>query len=227
MTANPPRVTWQGIPANGSVSVAIVAVVGNDTDKVMAKAAALAGAFDSEFDRAKTDWQAWWEAAFTPPEQHHHLDLVVANNTSATNGNPQTNWRTATNWRTDTNWWRPNSGGHGSFTGNLPVLTTTDSALARTYYSACVSLLCNAYFGEATGGMAPGLTLFGSAGPISAVTAMYIWDTTLCGVLFALLEPAFLEGFIQRWAVSQSRFDDSSAGLFFFWVQNFNSFGWR
>ena len=45
-------------------------------------------------------------------------------------------------------------------------------------------------------------TVFGSGGPVCAVTAMYIWDTTLNSVLLTLLQPTLYKSYLRSWLMS-------------------------
>jgi len=67
--------------------------------------------------------------------------------------------------------------GHGrttnsatGFAGHLPTLDTSDAALARVYYMGVMSLLQTAHLTPT------GETMFGSAGPVFAVTAEYYFS---------------------------------------------------
>jgi hypothetical protein len=94
------------------------------------------------------------------------------------------------------------------FEGQLPVLTTDDAALKRTYYVNVVSLLGNAR--HIKSGSLPSLantlwenqTIFATGGPVCAVTEMIIWDTTLNSVLLTLLQPTLYTSYIEKWLTS-------------------------
>ena len=94
------------------------------------------------------------------------------------------------------------------FEGQLPVLTTADNALKRTYYVNIVSLLGNAR--HIKPGTVPSLvnstwenqTIFATGGPVCALAEMIIWDTTLNSVLLTLLQPSLFTSYIERWLMS-------------------------
>ena len=94
------------------------------------------------------------------------------------------------------------------FEGHLPVLTTDDELLKRTYYMNVVSLLGNAR--HIAPGSVPSLkdtpwenqTIFATGGPVCAVAEMIIWDTTLNSVLLTLLQPALYTSYVERWLTS-------------------------
>ena len=169
--------TWN-MDGLSSTRLQIVLTIGNNSETLLNRAASIADSFDAQFASAKSDWETWWQLAFTPPEHRaaEHARHAAAGTTSESGKSRKV-----------------------SFGGNLPTLVSPDKKLMRTYYMGCVSLLLNSHFDPD----ASDITLFGSAGPISAVTAMYIWDTTLNAVLFSLLEPDFLRNFILKWTGPQ------------------------
>lgn len=69
------------------------------------------------------------------------------------------------------------------FEGQLPVLSTDDMALRRTYYMGIVTLLTMARHDTVPGSHWEGTMVFGSAGVESAVSAMYL----LCPMFLVLL----------------------------------------
>src|SRR5271165_4734281 len=75
--------------------------------------------------------------------------------------------------------------GNRHFSGNLPTLVTSDSAIRKLYYSSIVSLLCL----ERTNLNARCPRVFVTASPRWATTLVYFWDTSFFATLWALLDP--------------------------------------
>lgn len=71
------------------------------------------------------------------------------------------------------------------FSGNLPALVTSDTAIRKLYYNSIVSLLCL----ERTNLSARYPRVFVTASPRWATTLAYFWDTSLFATLWALLDP--------------------------------------
>jgi len=71
------------------------------------------------------------------------------------------------------------------FSGNLPTLVTSDTAIRKLYYSSILSLLCL----ERTNLNAQYRRVFVTASPRWATTLVYFWDTAFFATLWALLDP--------------------------------------
>lgn len=84
-----------------------------------------------------------------------------------------------------------------SFPGNFPLLTTDDAELARTYYMGLLSLLATGHRSSLT----EDRVLFTSAGPVCAVSTLYVWDSTLNTVLWSLLDPDTFLWALEKWFI--------------------------
>jgi hypothetical protein len=75
------------------------------------------------------------------------------------------------------------------FSGNLPVLVTSDAPIRKLYYHSILSLLCL----ERTNlsGRCP--RVFVTASPRWATTLVYFWDTSFFSTLWALLDPVCMK----------------------------------
>ena len=89
--------------------------------------------------------------------------------------------------------------GNGHFSGSLPVLKTTDTALARNYYMGVQTIL------------ALERTQF-PVSPRSFITSgergdgiQYYWDASMQASAWALLEPAGMKATLRRWLVQNPR----------------------
>ena len=85
--------------------------------------------------------------------------------------------------------------GNAHFSGNLPVLKTSDAALARNYYMGVQTML------------ALERTQF-PVSPRSFITSgeradgmQYYWDASMQATAWALLEPAGMKATLRRWLV--------------------------
>jgi hypothetical protein len=75
------------------------------------------------------------------------------------------------------------------FSGNLPVLVTSDAHIRKLYYHSILSLLCL----ERTNLSAPCPRVFVTASPRWATTLVYFWDTSFFATLWALLDPVCMK----------------------------------
>jgi hypothetical protein len=102
------------------------------------RSALTSGWFETEWDRAKTEWESRWNSAFTP--------------------------------------------GNNFFSGNAPLLVTSDTAIREIYYRSVLTLLVllrtNLWSNRT----------FITSGE-RAKGVVFYWDTSLFSTLFALLEP--------------------------------------
>eukprot|EP01047_Picozoa_sp_COSAG01_P011718 COSAG01_NODE_515_length_16042_cov_8.646553_4_plen_133_part_00 len=87
--------------------------------------------------------------------------------------------------------------------GQLPVLTTADTALHKVYYMNVVSLLGNArhvtQIPRQMNTSWANQTVFATGGPVCAVAEMIIWDTALNAHLLTLLQPSLFASYVERW----------------------------
>jgi hypothetical protein len=85
--------------------------------------------------------------------------------------------------------------GNTCFSGNLPVLITSDTALRRIYYTSILSselLLLRTNFN-----LQP--RVYVTAAPQYAVTLTYFWDAAMVPLLTALLDPEMMREQLKRW----------------------------
>ena len=89
--------------------------------------------------------------------------------------------------------------GNTHFSGNLPVLKTSDAALARNYYIGALTMLVLER------------TQF-PVSPRSFITSgergdgiQYYWDASMASTAWALLEPAGMKATMRRWLVQNAR----------------------
>ena len=89
--------------------------------------------------------------------------------------------------------------GNSHFSGNLPVLRTSDAALARNYYMGALTMLVLER------------TQF-PVSPRSFITSgergdgiQYYWDASMQATVWALLEPAGMKATLRRWLVQNAR----------------------
>ncbi len=84
--------------------------------------------------------------------------------------------------------------GNKLFSGNLPVLHTTDVEMRRVYYMSVASLLAlqRRCFSTAQNAYVTG-------GPQCAASLMYFWDTFTWSTLHALLDPENMKKMLLRW----------------------------
>jgi hypothetical protein len=75
------------------------------------------------------------------------------------------------------------------FSGNLPALVTSDSAIRKLYYHSILSLLCL----ERTNLNPQYPRVFVTASPRWATTLVYFWDTSFFATLWALLDPVCMK----------------------------------
>jgi hypothetical protein len=75
------------------------------------------------------------------------------------------------------------------FSGNLPVLVTSDAAIRKLYYHGILSLLCL----ERTNLNPRYPRVFVTASPRWATTLVYFWDTSFFATLWALLDPVCMK----------------------------------
>ena len=75
------------------------------------------------------------------------------------------------------------------FSGNLPVLVTSDAHIRKLYYHSILSLLCL----ERTNLSARYPRVFVTASPRWATTLVYFWDTSFFATLWALLDPVCMK----------------------------------
>jgi hypothetical protein len=80
------------------------------------------------------------------------------------------------------------------FSGNLPVLVSSDKELKRTYYMSAISLLSVLRTGFP---MAP--RVYVSNTPESNCTMMYFWDTREWATSLALLDPVMMKQYLRSW----------------------------
>eukprot|EP01043_Picozoa_sp_COSAG02_P020711 COSAG02_NODE_1027_length_15115_cov_118.186867_8_plen_495_part_00 len=147
-----------------------LAVGRGDPVDIEQKVDAVAQDFGSAWADAATDWSDWWDSAFDP-------SMHAARQQAG----------------------RRDLGAAVVFEGQLPILTSDDEALKRTYYMGAVTLLTMARHDIVSGSKWEGKMCFGSAGVESAFAAMYIWDTTLNSLLLTLLEPSYFQSMIEAW----------------------------
>ncbi|MGA3324811.1 MAG: hypothetical protein ABSF45_10080 [Terriglobia bacterium] len=82
--------------------------------------------------------------------------------------------------------------GNNFYSGNLPVLTTSDEAMRRVYYLGVLSRL---QMLRTNLPVQPRITVTG--GPQFAVTVTYFWDNTL--LLMSMLDPEMMRQQLKRW----------------------------
>ena len=82
--------------------------------------------------------------------------------------------------------------GNGYYSGNLPVLMTSDEAMRRVYYMGVVSRL---QLLRTNLPVQPRIIVTG--GPQFAVTVTYFWDNTL--LLMSMLDPEMMRQQLKRW----------------------------
>ena len=82
--------------------------------------------------------------------------------------------------------------GNNFYSGNLPVLTTSDEAMRRVYYMGIVSRL---QLLRTNLPIQPRVIV--TAGPQFAVTVTYFWDNTL--LLMSMLDPEMTKQQLKRW----------------------------
>lgn len=80
------------------------------------------------------------------------------------------------------------------FSGNLPVLETTDADLRRVYYTSALSILSVL---RTSLPVAP--RVYVSNAPIYNGIDVYFWDTREWATAFALLDPAMLKCYLRGW----------------------------
>ena len=85
--------------------------------------------------------------------------------------------------------------GNAYFSGNLPVLLTSDEALRRVYYMSVLSSMALLLRTNFT--LQPRIYI--TAAPQYAVTLTYFWDSALVPTLTALLDPAMMREQLKRW----------------------------
>jgi hypothetical protein len=142
---------WRVTLAPGtSLAVNYVLAIGEKEADTRGLALKWAAGFSAAFAQVESDWQARFEAMFTP-------------------GNP---------W----------------FSGNLPVLETTDAAMRRVYYMSAVSLL-SVY----RTGFPAARRVYVSNTPESNCTMMYFWDTREWATALAMLDPETLKACLRSW----------------------------
>eukprot|EP01047_Picozoa_sp_COSAG01_P057488 COSAG01_NODE_6650_length_3563_cov_2.465358_1_plen_808_part_00 len=164
--------SWTGLQLSVGVPVVLelTLAVGHDPSIVEHVADQVAQDFGAAWAAAQTDWEEWWQSAFDPAMHEARLRAH-----------------------------RPAFGPAVKFEGQLPTLRTEDAALRRVYYMGAVTLLTMARHDTVPGSQWEGTLVFGSAGVECAVTAMYIWDTTLNSLLLTLLAPTYFQSMIAAW----------------------------
>ena len=75
------------------------------------------------------------------------------------------------------------------FSGNLPILVTSDAAIRKLYYHSILSLLCL----ERTNLNPRYPRVFVTASPRWATTLVYFWDTSFFATLWAMLDPVCMK----------------------------------
>jgi hypothetical protein len=81
------------------------------------------------------------------------------------------------------------------FSGYLPVLTTTDSAVTRIYHTALATLLMHR---RTTPSSVYGIT-YVTLAPRYWETSTFLWDISLGSIMLALLDPAVLRRMVETW----------------------------
>jgi hypothetical protein len=94
----------------------------------------------------------------------------------------------------ETRWQAMFTPGNKYFSGNVPVLRTSDKAMRRIYYMSVVSLL-SVY--RTSFPLAP--RVYVSNSPESNCTMMYFWDTREWATTLALLDPVMLKEHLRSW----------------------------
>ena len=89
--------------------------------------------------------------------------------------------------------------GNPHFSGNLPVLKTSDAALARNYYMGALTMLAL----ERTQFPVSSRSFITSGE--RADGTQYYWDASMQATAWALLEPAGMKATLRRWLVQNAR----------------------
>ncbi len=119
-------------------------------------------------------------------QEVHALAREIAVSFDTTFGRVETDWQNRFN-----SMFQPRN---STFSGCLPTLVTSDSAMRRIYYMSVVSLLsvCRTGFPVQP-------RVYVSNSPESNCTMMYFWDTREWATVFALLDPAMLKQCLRSW----------------------------
>ena len=154
-------------------ALGLVLVVGQDTDggddAVDARASRIAANFTVAFDAAAADMEAWWAGAFTA--RPDRPDTAAAEQRRTTVDTKTAVDTVATMSVMSAATMPP------FFSGNLPLLDTTDAALMRSYYGGLMSVLVSAQRPAPTLPGAAPFTALESVGPSAGATALYFWDS--------------------------------------------------
>jgi hypothetical protein len=85
--------------------------------------------------------------------------------------------------------------GNACFSGNLPVLITSDAATRRIYYMSILSSM----LGMLRTNFPLQPRVYVTCSPNYAVTLTYFWDSAMVPVLTALLDPVIMREQLKRW----------------------------